>query len=70
MVWTINAVIAPLNTISLACLIAIMAAIKNVLSPSSETMITDSEAMKPWVNPTSFAVDIVVPAFGKFVILC
>ena len=38
--------IAPVNTTNLACRIDIMAAIKNVLSPSSETMMTDNEATK------------------------
>ena len=45
-----SASIAPVNTIDLACLIDIMAAIKNVLSPSSETMMTDKEATKAWMN--------------------
>ena len=67
MVWTINAVIAPLNTISLGCRIAMMAAMKNVLSPSSETIITDKEAMKPWANPTSLVADVAATVFGKFV---
>lgn len=42
---------APINTVSLGCLIAIIAAIKKVLSPSSETTITDKEATKAWIKP-------------------
>jgi len=30
-----------------------MAAMKNVLSPSSETIITDIEAANAWINPIS-----------------
>jgi hypothetical protein len=30
---------------------AMMAAMKNVLSPSSETRITDKDAIKEWRNP-------------------
>ena len=30
---------------------AIIAAIKNVLSPNSETTITDNDATKAWINP-------------------
>lgn len=41
---TASAPIAPANTVSLGCLIAIIAAMKNVLSPNSETTITDSDA--------------------------
>jgi len=44
-----------------------MAAMKNVLSPSSETIITDKEAMKPWANPTSLVADVAATVFGKFV---
>ena len=42
---------APMNTIRRECLMAMMAAMKNVLSPSSETMITDKDAIKAWRNP-------------------
>lgn len=45
-VMNASAPIAPANTVSLGCLIAIIAAIKNVLSPSSETTITDNDATK------------------------
>ena len=45
-----SANIAPVNTTNLECLIDMMAAIKNVLSPSSETMMTDKEATKAWMN--------------------
>ena len=44
---------APRKTVSLECCIDMMAAMKNVLSPSSETIMTDREAMKPWVKLTS-----------------
>lgn len=40
-----NADIAPLNTIRRGCRIAIMAAMKNVLSPNSDTTITDKDAI-------------------------
>jgi len=39
-----RALIAPDNTVSLGCFIAIIAAMKNVLSPNSDTMITDKDA--------------------------
>lgn len=39
-----RALIAPTKTVDLGCLIAIIAAIKKVLSPNSETNITDSDA--------------------------
>lgn len=48
-----SANMAPANTVSLGCRIAMIAAMKNVLSPSSETMITDSEARKACMNPKS-----------------
>ena len=56
MVMTTNARMAPLNTTTLECLIAMMAAMKKVLSPNSETMMTESDATKPFVNPGSLAV--------------
>jgi hypothetical protein len=40
-----KAVIAPRNTVRRGCRIAIMAAMKNVLSPNSDTMITDIDAI-------------------------
>jgi hypothetical protein len=40
-----KAVIAPRNTVRRGCRIAIMAAMKKVLSPNSDTMITDTDAM-------------------------
>lgn len=43
-----NAAIAPEKTVSLECLIAIITAINHVLSPSSDTTITDKEARNPW----------------------
>lgn len=38
---------APANTTSRECFIAMMAAIKNVLSPISDTMIIKNESIKP-----------------------
>ena len=46
-----SAAIAPANTVSLECLIAIMAAMKNVLSPSSDTIMTDMDATKACMKP-------------------
>ena len=46
-----NAPNAPANTVIREYFIAIMAAIKNVLSPSSDTIITETDATKPWINP-------------------
>jgi hypothetical protein len=43
-----RAATAPLKTVILECRMASMHAINQVLSPSSETMITDSEAIRPW----------------------
>lgn len=51
---------APANTVNLGCLIAIIAAIKNVLSPISDTSITLREATKACTNPT-FRVFGVLP---------
>lgn len=39
---------------------AIIAAMKNVLSPSSETIITDIEAANAWMKPKLPIVDCVV----------
>lgn len=39
-----KAEMAPVNTVSLGCFMAIIAAIKNVLSPISETNITEIDA--------------------------
>ena len=44
---------APRKTVSLECCMERMAAMKKVLSPSSDTMMTEREAMKPWVKLTS-----------------
>lgn len=41
-----SAPIAPVKTVSLGYFIAIIAAIKKVLSPNSETTITEREATK------------------------
>lgn len=46
-----RAEIAPKNTVSRECFMAMMAAMKKVLSPISDTMITDKDAKKPWMNP-------------------
>lgn len=43
--------IAPVNTVILECRMAIIAAMKNVLSPNSETTITESEATKACTSP-------------------
>lgn len=48
-----SAAIAPVNTIIRGCRIAIMAAIKNVLSPNSENKIIDNVSTKACKNPTS-----------------
>lgn len=50
-----KAPIAPANTVILGCRMAMMAAMKNVLSPNSETMMTDKDATKAWINPTSLS---------------
>ena len=47
-----RAKIAPVKTISREWRIAMIAAIKNVLSPSSETMITEIDAANAWMKPT------------------
>lgn len=49
-VIAVRADIAPRNTVSRECFIAMIAAMKNVLSPISETMITENVAMNPWRN--------------------
>lgn len=51
MVINARALIAPDNTVSLGCFIAMMAAIKNVLSPNSDTMMTDKDATTAWRKP-------------------
>lgn len=43
--------IAPVNTVILECRMAIIAAMKNVLSPNSETTITESDATKACTSP-------------------
>jgi len=52
-----RAEIAPPNTVRRGCLIAMMAAIKKVLSPSSETTIIEREAIKACMNPR-FGTDV------------
>lgn len=46
-----KAEIAPTKTVSRGCLIAIMAAMKNVLSPNSDTIITENDATNAWKKP-------------------
>ncbi len=41
---------AAMKTVDLECLIAIMAAMKNVLSPNSDTIITETDAINAWTN--------------------
>lgn len=48
-----NADIAPIKTIIRGCLIAIIAAIKKVLSPNSDTTITDNDATNACKKLTS-----------------
>lgn len=57
-VMKMSAEIAPVKTIARGCRIAIIAAMKNVLSPSSLTMIIDKEAMKACVNPALVSFSI------------
>ena len=45
-----SAHMAPVKTTNLECLIDMMAAMKNVLSPSSDTIITDNAAIKPCIK--------------------
>lgn len=56
MVMIPNANIAPVKTVTREYLIAMIAAIKKVLSPSSDTMMTDSEATKAWIKPRVFSL--------------
>lgn len=42
---------APKNTVIRGWRIAIIAAMKNVLSPNSDTIITDTAAINPWIKP-------------------
>lgn len=55
-----SAPIAPIKTVSLGCLIAIIAAIKNVLSPISETTITDNDATNAWTKPIFSVGDVLL----------
>lgn len=48
-----RASMAPASTVSRLYRMAIMAAMKKVLSPSSDTMMTEMEATKAWMNPRS-----------------
>lgn len=47
MVIRTRAEMAPKKTVSRECFIAMIAAMKKVLSPISETMITDNDATNP-----------------------
>lgn len=57
-VMKMSADIAPVKTMALGCRIAMMAAMKNVLSPSSLTIIIDREATRACTNPelVSFSI--------------
>ena len=44
--------IAPEKMVSLLYFIAMIAAMKNVLSPISETRMTEREERKPWLKPS------------------
>lgn len=44
---------APMKTVNLGCLMAMIAAMKKVLSPNSDTTITERAATKAWRNPRS-----------------
>ena len=60
-----KALIAPMKTVNLGCFIAMIAAIKKVLSPNSETTITDKEAINACKKPRlSLACDGI--AFSGF----
>ena len=54
---------APLNTTILECFMDRMAAIKKVLSPISDTMMTESAAMKACMKPRVFFCSV----FGLFI---
>lgn len=51
MVIRAKALIAPTKIVNRGCFIAIIAAIKNVLSPNSETTMTDKEAISACKKP-------------------
>lgn len=59
-----SADMAPANTVILECRMAIIAAMKNVLSPNSETTITERDAMKACVNPTLNQTPLLGSFFG------
>lgn len=50
-----RAITAPVKTVSLECDMAIMAAMKNDLSPISEIMITDRDATTAWTKLMSIS---------------
>ena len=51
-----RAEMAPRKTVSLLEVMAMMAAMKKVLSPNSETKITDSDSTKPCRKPACFVL--------------
>ena len=51
-VITARAIRAPEKIVNRLYFIAIIAAMKNVLSPISDTKITEKEDRKPWENPS------------------
>ena len=55
-----RAEMAPLKTSSREYFMAIMAAMKNVLSPISDTMMTEIEAMKACMKPKEVVRGVVV----------
>lgn len=62
-----KAVIAPVNTVNLGCFIAMIAAMKNVLSPISDTKITEIEATNACTKPRfSPGTALVVPGSPSF----
>lgn len=66
-----SADMAPANTVILECRIAIIAAMKKVLSPNSETTITESDATKACTSPreTMFSwPSVVCSEVGKLIV--
>lgn len=59
----IKALIVPTKTVNRGCFIAIITAMKKVLSPNSETTMTDKEAINACKKPKLSAVcDAIVPS--------
>lgn len=61
-----NADIAPEKTVKRGCFIAMIAAIKKVLSPISDTNITEKAATKAWMNPKFSVASAAVPCTFAF----